>query len=126
MTYSLIEPILEAGFTVPGVEGLTGLAEYRNGGLIVDAGLVSLKNPEAMKQSWSPDSDLVIEWRALTVYLLDQIGSDVQKAIGKTPQEFPLAKVLEGGTWWAGRFLAKEKRTNGDPPISIKSDGTVF
>jgi hypothetical protein len=31
MTYSLIEPIVEAGFHVTGVEGLTGLAEYRNG-----------------------------------------------------------------------------------------------
>ncbi|MGE0634502.1 MAG: DUF1688 family protein, partial [Pseudobdellovibrionaceae bacterium] len=40
--------------------------------------------------------------------------------------EFPLAKVLEGGTWWAGRFLAAEKRQGGPPPIQIKSDGTVF
>jgi hypothetical protein len=126
MTYSLIEPILEAGFTVSGVENLTGLAEYRNGGLLIDSGLISVKNSESLKTPHSPDSDLVIEWRALTVYLLDQIGSAVQKAIGKTPQEFPLAKVLEGGTWWAGRFLAKEKRPNGDPPLMIQSDGTVF
>lgn len=126
MTYSLIEPILEAGFTVTGVEGLTGLAEYRNGGLMIDAGLISVKNPEQLKIPHSPDSDIVIEWRALTVYLLDQIGAAVQKSIGQSPQEFPLAKVLEGGTWWAGRFLAKDKRTSGDPPLMIKSDGTVF
>lgn len=126
MTYSLIEPILEAGLTVTGVEGLTGLAEYRNGGLLIDSGLVSVKNSESLKAQHSPDSDLIIEWRALTIYLLDQIGSAIQKAIGKTPQEFPLAKVLEGGTWWAGRFLAKEKRSSGDPPLMIKSDGTVF
>lgn len=126
MTYSLIEPIEEAGFEVKGVEKLTGLAEYRNGGLIVDSGLVSLKNQLFLSQSWSPDSNLVIEWRALTIYLLDQIGERVQKSLGKTAQNFPLAKVLEGGTWWAGRFLAKDKRANGDPPIQIKSDGTVF
>jgi hypothetical protein len=126
MTYSLIEPIVDAGFTVTGVEGLTGLAEYRNGGLLIDSGLVSVKDQESLKTAHSPDSDLVIEWRALTVYLLDQIGAAVQKAVGKTPQEFPLAKVLEGGTWWAGRFLEKEKRTSGDPPLMIKSDGTVF
>jgi Protein of unknown function (DUF1688) len=123
---SLIEPILEAGFEVTGVEELTGLAEYRNGGLIIDSGLVSVKDENSLKSSWSPDSDLVIEWRALTVYLLDLIGRDIQNALGKKPAEFPLAKVLEGGTWWAGRFLAQEKRTNGDPPLQIKSDGTVF
>ncbi len=126
MTYSLIEPIMDAGFEVSGVEELTGLAEYRNGGLIIDSGLVSVKDISALKTSWSPDSDLVIEWRALTVYLLDKIGSQVQKDLKKDPKEFPLAKILEGGTWWAGRFLAKEKRASGDPPLQIKSDGTVF
>jgi hypothetical protein len=126
MTYSLMEPILEAGFAVTGVEELTGLAEYRNGGLMLDAGLISVKDAAHLKAAWSPDSDLVIEWRALTIYLLDQIGSAVQAALGKTPQNFPLAKVLEGGTWWAGRFLAFEKRPGGDPPLQIKSDGTVF
>ncbi|MES2768860.1 MAG: URC4/urg3 family protein [Bdellovibrionota bacterium] len=126
MTYSLIEPIMEAGVEVTGVEGLTGLAEYRNGGLLIDSGLVTMKDLENFKKPWSPDSELIIEWRALTVYLLDRFGDAVQKAIGKTPQEFPLAKVLEGGTWWAGRFLAQEKRPSGDPPIMIKSDGTVF
>lgn len=126
MTYSLIEPILEAGVTVTGVENLTGLAEYRNGGLLIDSGLVSLKDPENLKLAWTPDSNLIVEWRALTVHLLDKFGAEVQKAFGKTAAEFPLAKVLEGGTWWAGRFLAQEKRPSGDPPIMIKSDGTVF
>jgi len=126
MTYSLIEPILEAGLKVTGVEDLTGLAEYRNGGLMVDSGLISLRDPTAIRTAWAPGSDLIIEWRALTIHLLDQFGQQVQKAFGKSPQEFPLAKVLEGGTWWAGRFLALEKRPSGDPPIQIKSDGTVF
>jgi len=126
MTYSLIEPILEAGFTVTGVEELTGLAEYRNGGLLIDSGLCSLKNPADEKRTWTPDSELILEWRALTIYLLDEIGAQVQKALGKNPKDFPLAKVLEGGTWWAGRFLAQEKRSDGAPPLSLKSDGTVF
>jgi hypothetical protein len=126
MTYSLIEPIMEAGVQVTGVENLTGLAEYRNGGLLIDSGLLEMKDPKNLEQKWAPDSDLVIEWRALTVYFLDLIGAEVQKALNKTPADFPLAKVLEGGTWWAGRFIAKGKRANGDPPLQIKSDGTVF
>jgi hypothetical protein len=126
LTYSLIEPIQEAGFTVTNVEGLTGLAEYRNGGLLLDSGLLSLRNPSELNESWTPDTSLIVEWRALTVYLLDEIGMRIQKAIGLTPKEFPLAKVLEGGTWWAGRRLASEKRPGGVPPLNIKSDGTVF
>ncbi len=126
MTYSLIEPIEEAGYKVTEVEGLTGLAEYRNGGLMLDSGLLTLRNPTWGEQNWAPDSDLIIEWRALTIVLLDLIGAAVQKALHKTPQEFPLAKVLEGGTWWAGRFMAQKKRAGGAPPLNIVSDGTVF
>jgi hypothetical protein len=126
MTYSLIEPIEEAGIKVTGVEELTGLAEYRNGGLMIDSGLLIVKDPANLEKRWSSDSDFIIEWRALTVYFLDIIGAEVQKALGKNPQEFPLAKVLEGGTWWAGRFIAKEKRPSGEPPVQIQSDGTVF
>jgi hypothetical protein len=126
MTYSLIEPILEAGIQVTEIEKLTGLAEYRNGGLMIDSGLISPKDPIHLTQAWAPESDLVIEWRALTIDLLDQIGNQVQKTLGMTPQQFPLAKVLEGGTWWAGRFLAQEKRSGGTPPLTIQSDGTVF
>ena len=126
MTYSLIEPIQDAGFTVSGVEDLTGLAEYRNGGLFLDSGLLTLRDPGEQSLTWRPDSELIVEWRALTVYLLDRVGEDVRKSLGKTPADFPLAKVLEGGTWWAGRFLAREKRESGAPPLSIQSDGTVF
>lgn len=125
MTYSLIEPIEEAGFPVTQVDKLTGLAEYRNGGLLVDSGLITPRDPTMLGKSHAPGSDLVIEWRALTVHLLDMIGGRVQDALGKNPTEFPLAKVLEGGTWWAGRELAK-KRPGGGPPLNIQSDGTVF
>ena len=126
MTYSLIEPIIEAGFTVTDVQGLTGLAEYRNGGLMIDSGILSFRNPDYATREWTPDSELIIEWRALTIVLLDRIGLAVQKALGKEPVDFPLAKVLEGGTWWAGRYMASELRPGGNPPLNIKSDGTVF
>jgi hypothetical protein len=126
MTYSLVEPLLDAGLSVTGVEGLTGLPEYRNGGLLLDTGMLSFKNAKDEELSWGPESDLIIEWRALTVFLLDIIGAEIQNRLGKTPQDFPLAKVLEGGTWWAGRKIAALNRAGGTPPLNIKSDGTVF
>ncbi|HXH31520.1 MAG TPA: URC4/urg3 family protein [Bacteriovoracaceae bacterium] len=126
MTYSLVEPLIDAGITVTGIEGLTGLPEYRNGGLFLDAGVLTFKNKKDQQETWGPESDLIIEWRALTVYLLDLVGAQIQKRLGQTPQEFPLAKVLEGGTWWAGRKIAALNRPGGTPPLNIKSDGTVF
>jgi hypothetical protein len=126
MTYSLVEPLLDAGIVVSGVERLTGLPEYRNGGLLLDSGMLAFKNNRDAEASWGPESDLIIEWRALTVFLLDIIGGEIQKRLGKSPQDFPLAKVLEGGTWWAGRKIAAQYRAGGTPPLNIKSDGTVF
>ncbi|MEM0982210.1 MAG: DUF1688 family protein, partial [Cyanobacteria bacterium P01_H01_bin.58] len=72
------------------------------------------------------DSPVVVEWRALTVVLLDRIGDRVRQILHKTPEELPLIKVLEGGTWAAGRRIAKQRRSEGTPPITLQSDGTVF
>lgn len=126
LTYSLIEPLQDAGLRITHIDGLTGLAEYRNGGLLLDSGLVTLRDASLASQTHRHDSELVIEWRALTVALLDRIAAEVRKIFGKTPEQMPLARVLEGGTWHAGRKLAAEKRPGGGPPLQIQSDGTVF
>lgn len=126
LTYSMVGPMIDAGLNVTGAEKLTGLAEYRNGGLFLDFGVINLRDEENFYKAHKPSSELVIEWRALTVTLLDKIGALVQKKLGITPAEFPLAKVLEGGTWWAGRRIAKEKREDGSTPLKLDSDGTVF
>lgn len=126
MTYSLIEPLIDAGFAITDVDKLTGLAEYRNGGVLVDRELITLRDPKLAELNHKPDSELIIEWRGLTVALLDRIGAQVQKKLNKNPSDFPLAKVLEGGTWWAGRKAAKAKRADSSPPLKIESDGTVF
>lgn len=126
LTYSLVGPMVQAGLIIEGAEKLTGLAEYRNGGLFLDYGVIELKDNSLLTKPHKPGSDLIIEWRALTVQLLDRIGELIQQKLGKTPSEFPLAKVLEGGTWWAGRKIANEKRSDGSTPITLDSDGTVF
>jgi hypothetical protein len=126
LSYSLIEPLQRSGIAVTDIDGLTGLAEYRNGGLFVDAGVLRLRNPEAAIHPNPVDSALVVEWRALTVALLDQVATLIRERRGLTIDEFPLACVLEGGTWAAGRRLARDKRPDGSPPIAVVSDGTVF
>lgn len=126
LSYSLIEPLQDAGVTVTDVDGLTGLAEYRNGGLLIDSGLLTLREPGTANAPLAVDSELVVEWRALTVALLDALLPLVRERLGVTPTNFPLGSLLEGGTWAAGRKIAKEKRADGAPPLTVISDGTVF
>lgn len=126
LTYSLVEPLQTAGMTIAHLNALTGLAEYRNGGLCVDLGLLVPKHAAVMREAHLPSSPVVVEWRALTIVMLDLIGDRVRQQLQKTPEELPLIKVLEGGTWTAGRRIAKQLRSNGAPPIQIQSDGTVF
>jgi len=126
LSYSLIEPLQWSGIAVTDIDGLTGLAEYRNGGLFVDSGVLRLRNPEEAIHPNPVDSELVVEWRALTVALLDEVAVLIRARGGLTIDDFPLARVLEGGTWAAGRRLARDKRPDGSPPIAVASDGTVF
>jgi hypothetical protein len=126
LSYSLIEPLQDAGIKVTDIDGLTGLAEYRNGGLFVDSGVLVLRDPAEADRQHDVGSPLVVEWRTLTVALLDRLGDVVRNKLNMNALELPLAKILEGGTWATGRALARERRADGSPPIKVNSDGTVF
>jgi hypothetical protein len=126
LTYSLLEPLEEAGLTVTGLDQLTGLPEYRNGGLLLDLGVITPRDPSFFSRLLQVDEPAVVEWRALTVIALDRLADAVRAELGVDAGAFPLARVLEGGTWAAGRRIAAERRPGGAPPVSIASDGTVF
>jgi hypothetical protein len=126
LTYSLLEPLQWAGVTVTGLDALTGLPEYRNGGLLLDGGVIRPRHPRDLLKTFKPQDDFVIEWRALTVALLDEVAVLVRQQLGKSAEQLPLACILEGGTWAAGREIALEQRPGGAPPLKIDSDGTIF
>lgn len=126
LTYSLVEIFEEAGIAVTGLDDLTGLPEYRNGGLFLDLGVLSVRHEALLKFPIPVEDEAVVEWRALTLALLDRIADPVRARLGKTAAEMPLARILEGGTWAAGRKIAREKRADGGPPLTVASDGTVF
>lgn len=126
LSYSLIEPMQRAGFEVTDIDGLTGLAEYRNGGLFVDHGVLRLRDVADVARAHAVDSLLVVEWRALTVALLDLLAERIRARLGRSKNSLPLAGILEGGTWAAGRAAAFERRHDGAPPLKVISDGTVF
>jgi hypothetical protein len=101
------------------------LPEYRNGGLLIDGGVLRPLPPDWSTRHWAAGDTFIVEWRALTVALLDELAPLVRERLGLTAQQMPLACVLEGGTWAAGRALAQRLR-GGLPPLNIVSDGTVF
>ncbi|MDP4303000.1 URC4/urg3 family protein [Leptothrix discophora] len=126
LTYSLLEPFEWAGIPVTGLDALTGLPEYRNGGLLLDAGVIVPRDAAALAEPHTPADPWVIEWRALTVALLDELAPRVRAELGVNAGQLPLACMLEGGSWAAGRQIAAERRLGGPPPVRIDSDGTVF
>ncbi|HEX8261745.1 MAG TPA: DUF1688 family protein, partial [Allosphingosinicella sp.] len=126
LSYSLIEPLQEGGIEVVEIDGLTGLAEYRNGGLFVDTGVLTLADAEDASRPHNVSDPLIVAWRAMTVALLDRIAPLVRARLGVSEADFPLARMLEGGSWAAGRQIAAELRPGGGPPFTIISDGTVF
>ncbi len=125
LTYSLLEPFAWSGVKVRGIEALTALPEYRNGGLLLDTGVLRLRDDSAARETWKPGDELIVEWRALTVALMDELAVEVRKLLHLDAERLPLACVLEGGSWAAGRELAQRHR-GGLPPFKIASDGTVF
>jgi len=126
LTYSMLEIFAEIGVTFTDLHLLTGLSEYRNGGLFVDFGVISPKDKSVFGQTFHTGSELVVEWRALTVCLLDRIAPLIRSKLGKSEEELPLASILEGGTWQAGRNIAAEMRESGASPISLHLFGNTF
>ncbi|HWI80630.1 URC4/urg3 family protein [Ramlibacter sp.] len=125
LTYSLIEPFAWGGVRVQHLDALTALPEYRNGGLLLDTGVLRLRDEAAAGEIWHAGDEIIVEWRALTVALMDEVAEGVRRELKMTPEQLPLACVLEGGSWAAGRELAQRRR-GGLPPLNVASDGTVF
>jgi hypothetical protein len=125
LSYSLIEIFQNFGFKFNDLNEFTPLAEYRNGGLLMDSGLITIKDNIHLSRIHDVGSEIVVEWRALTITLIDMLAIEIRKILKKTENELPLPCILEGGTWQTGRMLARQKR-NGEPPLQIRSDGTVF
>ena len=99
---------------------MTGLPEYRNGGLLVDTGLLTLKKDDLERgldtyrrnaadkgehsmekvPLFEPADDVVVEWRAATVGFLDELLEDVNRGLSlKGGDCLSLAQMLEAGTW---------------------------
>ena len=126
LAYSLIEPLEIAGVTVEGLDELTALPEYRNGGLLVDLSVIRPRKETDLQRRHDVHSELVVEWRALTVILMDRLLPLLRAKLGLN-SGFSLPHMLQGGTWSAGRKIALKLRPpDGPSPLPVAADGTVF
>lgn len=121
LCYSLMQPmsvLMHIHFA--GAELMTGLPEYRNGGLFIDTGVLTLK-PEQMKRGldrfsaeadrngqkcmevvpmFEASDDVVVEWRAVTVGFLDMLLAKVNTELGLSGEDaLSLPQMLEAGSW---------------------------
>lgn len=120
LTHALLEPLRWAGVGVSGLDALTALPDARNGALLVDIGVLVPRDPRLLQRSWKLQDELVIEWRALTLALLDELAVLVRLRLGKTATELPLAGVLECGLRAVGCEIAKELRAGGSASVRVE------
>jgi hypothetical protein len=124
------------GYTWTNAELGTGLPEYRNGGLFYDLGVLSLKEEileDGKKASgeelpaYDAASDVIVEWRAMTVALLDELHSIIGTTFAKEGVTLTMAQMLEAGSWKSGRELAAKHRPDTkSSPILVIGDGTLY
>lgn len=137
LAYSLTVPFMRVlDMQWKNLEKGTGLPEYRNGGLFVDLGVLKLKE-EALKAglaasqkalpSYEATSDVIVEWRAMTVALLDKLHELIGAHFASQGVTLSMPQMLEAGSWKAGRELAAKFRPETkSSPILIEGDGTLF
>ncbi|KAF2722709.1 DUF1688 domain protein [Polychaeton citri CBS 116435] len=132
LAYSLSVPFVRVlGLEWKNIDLGTGLAEYRNGGLFVDTGVLSLKDWDSSTETGLPkfdaSSDVIVEWRAMTVALLDRLHEILSQRFASKGVKLDMAQMLEAGSWKTGRELAAEHRPETrSSPIIITGDGTLF
>ena len=126
LCYSIMVPMQKLmNMQFAGAELQTGLPEYRNGGLLVDTGLLTLKKTDTERglQTWhktmpdasaevvpmfEPTDDVVVEWRAVTVGFLDELLAAVNQGLGLSGNDkLSLAQMLEAGTWKVSRDVPR-------------------
>jgi hypothetical protein len=56
-------------------------------------GFLVPKHADVITSSHPPDSEVIVEWRALTVVSLDRIAEELRAQLGVDATTFPLVKV---------------------------------
>lgn len=123
LAYSLVEPFEAAGVPVRGLDALTALPGRHPCGLMLDTGVLRLREPVIATELREPGDEAIVEWRALTLALHEVLAPRIRALLGLDEQHCPMGCILEGGTRAAGQMLAARLR-DGAPALRV-ADGAL-
>lgn len=123
LTYSLVEPFESAGILVRGLDALTALPGRHQASLMLDTGVLRLREPVIATELREPGDEAIVEWRALTLALHEDLAPRLREILGLDEKHCPMGCILEGGTRAAGQMLAARLR-DGAPALRV-SDGAL-
>jgi hypothetical protein len=136
MTYSLVEPLGWAGLQVSGLEALTALPEIALGARLLESGVIVLRDPQDLGKTYKPSSELVVEWRALTVTLMDELAVLVRELPDRSEQREAATRHDAGAASMSGLPLTlglalslggrSGRVEDAAPSLKVDSDGTLF
>jgi hypothetical protein len=61
---------------------------------LVDFGVLVPKHADILTDAFDPSTEVIIEWRALTVAILDELHKVILERLNLSADAFPLVKVL--------------------------------
>ena len=126
LTYSLIEPLQRAAVSVHEIDGLTGLAEYRNGGLFVDTGVLAFRDEADWRETMT--SARRWWWSGGRSPSPCSTGSRTTSAAGSASMRWHCRwpRCSKAGPGRPADRVAFARRRDGASPVRVISDGTVF
>ena len=106
-----------AGVEIAGLEALSAQSDPVAVGLLLDTGLLALRDPGSAAASPDIGAALSVELRGLTVALFDRLAAKLRARLEVEEEEMPLAGLLEGGMRYAAGKIALEKHGNAAPAL---------
>ncbi len=123
LAYSLVEPLMWCGVSVRGLDAFTALADDANVGLLLDTGVLRPRDAAHLEREWLASDELIVEWRACTLSLMDEVVARVRGELHADAHRLPPSVILQGGCGPVAHELAQ--RRAGRPALRV-AGGTAI
>jgi hypothetical protein len=96
LAYTLFAPLERSGYTIAQANSLNGLADARTGGPLVELGVLVPKYLEVREIQHRWEDEIIVEWRALTIAVLERLAQAVRTQLSQSTSELTYARVIGG------------------------------
>lgn len=126
LCYNLQALFAEDNIVLTNLVILPPLPDVLLASILVDLKLLTPKNQNAYSQIYSADSEFVVEWRALTVLLIDKLADTVRKELNFTSKELGLNQVMFSLIYPASKKIATHLRGNFSTPFKFVLENAPY